>query len=368
MGLRFRKSFKIAPGVRLNISNKSTGLSFGGKGLRYSINSNGRRTTSVGIPGTGISYVTSNSSGKSYKTNAYQNLQKLKAQENLMLKEQEKERAKYEVELFNNCCEVVKSIHKECDDKVDWKNILNSKPPYPIGEIGPKEKNAIDEYENYKPRFLEWLFKKDEKAYNQLSKQIEQAKVEDENLLEEWEELTELAKKVLDGNIDAYFRIIEEMNPLGDLSEFGSGFEFSTDDSSIMEVEFDVHSDKIIPKEEKKLTKTGKLSIKQMTKTKYFELQQDYICSCILRIARDLFALLPLETIFIHAYDTQLNTITGHEERILILSVSINKEILNEINFEDIDCSDSMSNFPHNMNFKKTKGFDAVNKVALEQI
>ncbi|GEL05471.1 DUF4236 domain-containing protein [Rummeliibacillus stabekisii] len=367
MGLRFRKSLKVAPGVRLNISNKSTGLSFGGKGLRYSINSNGRRTTSVGIPGTGISYVTSSSNGKPYQTKSYQDLQKLKAQEKIMLKEHEQERAKYEVELFNNCCEIVKSIHKECDEKVDWKNILNSKPPYPFGEIGPKEKNAIDKYEEYKPRFFEWLFKKDEKAYIELSNQIEQAKMEDENLLKEWSELTGLAKKVLDGDIHTYFRVIEEMNPLDDLSEFGSGFEFSTDDSSIMEVEFDVHSDKIIPKEEKKLTKTGKLSIKQMTKTRYFELQQDYICSCILRIARDLFALLPLETVFIHAYDNQLNSF-GNEERVLILSVGIDKRILNELNFEDIDCSDSMSNFPHNMNFKKTKGFGAVSKVSLEPI
>lgn len=57
MGLRFLKSIKIASGVRLNINKKSTSLSFGGKGLRYSINSKGKRTTSVGIPGTGLSYV-----------------------------------------------------------------------------------------------------------------------------------------------------------------------------------------------------------------------------------------------------------------------------------------------------------------------
>ena len=58
-----------------------------------------------------------------------------------------------------------------------------------------------------------------------------------------------------------------------------------------------------------------------MTKTRYYELQQDYVCSCILRIARDLFALLPLKTVIIHAYDEQLNTETGHEERKLILSI-----------------------------------------------
>lgn len=56
MGLRFRKSFKIAPGVRLNLNKKSVGVSIGGKGARYSISSSGRRTASVSVPGTGISY------------------------------------------------------------------------------------------------------------------------------------------------------------------------------------------------------------------------------------------------------------------------------------------------------------------------
>ena len=57
MGLRFRKSVKIAPGVRLNISKKSVGISAGIKGYRKSINSSGRVTTSIGVPGTGVSYV-----------------------------------------------------------------------------------------------------------------------------------------------------------------------------------------------------------------------------------------------------------------------------------------------------------------------
>lgn len=50
MGLRFRKSVKIAPGVRLNIGKKSVGISAGVKGYRKSINSSGRVTTSIGTP------------------------------------------------------------------------------------------------------------------------------------------------------------------------------------------------------------------------------------------------------------------------------------------------------------------------------
>lgn len=61
MGWRFRKSFKIAPGVKLNLNKNSHSFTFGGKGAHYTINSKGKRTKTVGIPGTGISYTESTS-------------------------------------------------------------------------------------------------------------------------------------------------------------------------------------------------------------------------------------------------------------------------------------------------------------------
>lgn len=69
MGFRFRKSVKIAPGVRLNIGKKSVGISAGVKGARVSVNSSGRKTTTVGLPGTGLSYSKTEKIGGS-KTNA----------------------------------------------------------------------------------------------------------------------------------------------------------------------------------------------------------------------------------------------------------------------------------------------------------
>jgi Protein of unknown function (DUF4236)/Bacterial SH3 domain len=52
---RFRRSIKLLPGIRWNIGKKSTSVSFGGRGLTYTLGTKGSRTT-VGIPGTGISY------------------------------------------------------------------------------------------------------------------------------------------------------------------------------------------------------------------------------------------------------------------------------------------------------------------------
>ena len=56
MGFNFRKSLKIAPGVRLNIGKKGiSSVSVGGKGVRVNVGKKGTRTT-VGVSGTGLSY------------------------------------------------------------------------------------------------------------------------------------------------------------------------------------------------------------------------------------------------------------------------------------------------------------------------
>ena len=65
MGFRFRKSISIGKGLRLNLNKKSIGFSVGTKGMRFSINSKGRKTANVGIPGTGLYYTKTNNSSSS---------------------------------------------------------------------------------------------------------------------------------------------------------------------------------------------------------------------------------------------------------------------------------------------------------------
>lgn len=55
MGLRFRKSVKIAPGVKLNFSKSGVSTTFGGKGFSTTVSKRGTYRN-IGIPGTGISY------------------------------------------------------------------------------------------------------------------------------------------------------------------------------------------------------------------------------------------------------------------------------------------------------------------------
>lgn len=53
--MRFRKSIRLAPGVRINLSRSGVSTTFGGRGASVNIGKRGTRAT-VGIPGTGISF------------------------------------------------------------------------------------------------------------------------------------------------------------------------------------------------------------------------------------------------------------------------------------------------------------------------
>jgi hypothetical protein len=55
MGLRFRRTVRIAPGVRLNFSKSGVSTSVGPRGAKYTIGPRGSRVT-LGIPGTGLSW------------------------------------------------------------------------------------------------------------------------------------------------------------------------------------------------------------------------------------------------------------------------------------------------------------------------
>lgn len=75
MGFKYRKSIKIAAGVRVNLGKKSASVSIGGKGFRKTYSTSGRKTTTVGIPGSGLSYSTSTSTLKKPNANSTSEIQ-----------------------------------------------------------------------------------------------------------------------------------------------------------------------------------------------------------------------------------------------------------------------------------------------------
>jgi hypothetical protein len=55
MGFRFRKSFTVLPGLRINLSRRGVSANVGVRGASVSVNSRGT-FVNAGIPGSGLGY------------------------------------------------------------------------------------------------------------------------------------------------------------------------------------------------------------------------------------------------------------------------------------------------------------------------
>lgn len=346
MGLTFRKSISLCKGVKLNLGKKSASISVGRKGIHQSISTTGRTTTSLSIPGTGVGYTKSFNLKKGFKNLFGKDKDKDKKEDK---KEDKKGSSKKEVyasgaeaekkgnkglseeqikenkEIYGSYIEqisLMRSIHKQADEPIDWQEVYDR--PEPVsGALAGLRADSKKEHD-------------------------------------EWQELHDTAQKVLAGDIDTYLSLVEELEPYADLLEYGSDFEVGTDDPSFLEVEFKVKSEEVVPEREYILDDKGNLKEKDLSKSAYYDMLQDYVCSAILRVARDSFALLPIERVLIHAVDKALNTATGREEENTIVSVCVEREALDQVDFDRLDPSDALNAFGAKMKFKKTSGFEPV--------
>lgn len=295
-----------------------------------------------------------------------------KRQQKELERMQELERATYEVEVYENYIEVISSIHKECRENWNWDKIKSTKAPVEPQPLKTHEHDAQKAIDNFSPSFLDKKFKKrlEKKKDNFLKKLVEakeldkteyqKAYEEYKKKYEEWNTLNEMAGKICEGNIEAYPEVIKYVNPFEEISEYGSEITFQISENGFIVGTVKVREKDIIPTEVKSLLKSGNLSVKQMPKTRFYELHQDFVCGLAIRIAREIFALLPIEKMIVNATCNMLDTKTGHMEDMPILSVFFPKKTLESLNFENIDPSDSYENFVHRINFKKSQGFNLI--------
>lgn len=378
MGLNFRKSIKICKGVSLNLSKSGVGVSVGTKGARASVNSSGRTSVRVGIPGTGLSYSTSHtiggkkkSSGKrSYNSAAQKKKEELQKQKEALAQQKadEAKQNQLRVEEYENYLDLIRSVHKECEEPIDWKGLSEAPPPFEKGKPGPAEQEVLAKNASaQKPGFMSKLFGGAEKQQKEQELSLIDAKLLDEQAYAEWEESRAFAKRILSGDTDAYLEAIEAANPFEDFADYGSDLEFGTEHPEIMEIEFRVKSDEVVPENALSLTQTGKLSEKAMTKTQFYDIMQDYVCSAAIRLARELFSVLPVDYVMVHAVDGVLDTSTGNDDEYTLLSVLFTREGFASSNLDRIDPSDFLERFEHNMNFAKTAGFHPVPRLQYEE-
>ena len=279
------------------------------------------------------------------------------------------EQARLEVDTFENNLEVLLSVHKEQADPVDWLEFLASLPPAPPRkqshhELKMRRRLAVSSGWQNASAAIQQAQQKDEQDYQEALQKhdLEHA---------EWEKRSALARRVLAGEHEAYIEAINDLSPFAELATIGSSLHFTVHSGRIMECVLDTNGRKAIPAEVKSITASGKVTVKPMPKARFIEIYQDYICGCVLRVAREIFGLLPVDTLLISATAESLDTSTGQMLNRPFLSVVLRRDILKTLNFEMLDPSDSILSLTHRGDLKasrKTGDFEVVVPLTLSDL
>ncbi len=284
-----------------------------------------------------------------------------------MAKAEARQKAEYEVELFENEIDRLLSVHKDEPEAWNWKKLSEASDPAPPSEDGPLERAARESLANYKPGFFENLFGGAKKKIAELEAQIQAGRKNDainlsaakrrhEEECAQAEAQRAFARRMVDGDTDAYTQALTEINPFEEISELGASISFPLVESKRISVRVQARGESVVPAEERKLTATGKLSTKAMAKGRFYEIYQHYLCGCALRIARELFALLPIDEALVNVVTVGVDSRTGHDTDETLISVIMPRSQFSKLNFKRLTPPASMELFEHRMQFRKTAG------------
>lgn len=266
------------------------------------------------------------------------------------------------VEGHENHLEMIVTLHHDAAEPSDWAQVIAGTPPQQSHE---KENDARRALESFRPTLFERLFGGGGKRRRaQLEEAIARGQAEDEaafrEAMAEWDRYQLMARGIVQGDPQAYLAAIENLGTFQEIESIGGKVEIRIEEPTVLEASVLVPHD-IVPRVEHKLLASGKLSTKDMPKARYWELYQAHVCSASIRVARELFHLLPVATVFVDVGAIRLNTATGHMSNDTFLSVEFDRERFLSLNFQRIDPPNAVQSFRHEMDFKKTTGFGQIN-------
>lgn len=260
------------------------------------------------------------------------------------------ELARLEVDAYENQVEILMSVHKEHGEIWDWAaEAVSLPPPAPLRrcyhEVRARQDlllMPLDQQQSLKD-VVELAAKKDDRQFAEEQQAHVQAKAESARLVS-------LARRICALEPKAFVEAFEEVAPLSELSEYGATAKLSIFSPQVASCDLSVGGTNAVPSEVKSLTSTGKLSVKAMPRAAFHEVYQDYICSCMLRAAREVFALLPLQTIIVTASAVHPDGVARP-----VLSAAFSRKAFATLDFAILDPSTAVEQFPHRGDFKASR-------------
>lgn len=245
--------------------------------------------------------------------------------------------------------ERLRSAHRECSATVDWGAMAATLPPPSVALMFEKTAAARRRAALEPLGVAEGLPEVNAAGALDL-RLLREAEKHHAAELEEQTRGAALARAILREEKAAFREVLSDQ-VFGGIAEDGAlQVDFEVHSPQLVEARIEVQPSNIVPSEIQSLTSTGKLSTKSMPRLQFVELYQDYVCSVVLRVAREVHALLPIQATLITAFSTD-----GLPSRSPVLSTVIRRTDLARLSFDSLDPSDALDSLETRTNFKASR-------------
>lgn len=344
MGFRYRKSIKLSPGLRLNLSKSGVGFSAGVKGARVSVGPRGTKFT-ASVPGTGISYQKTLSSGSKNKTSAYNSIS---------------EHLPYDSDLaVMKISDQLSGFHRTCVEDISWQildpKVITESRYLAESKIWKKiEEKSESKFSNF--------FKISKGFWKRCyERELINARSIDVKNFHQSLKLAMLSHKVVNFAPRAYNDVLEEF-----YSEVVSLYDITLTmiNPKVIKVSSNLKGqDEVVPLGADYINKRGGVSTKKLGKQKRNEIYKNFSCSSAVKISRDILAMLPVDKVYLSMNQSGIDPATGLMGVNSIISVVFRRQDFLNKNFESIDCFFFLSSLRSNINYSDRMGFRKVDRL-----
>ncbi len=285
--------------------------------------------------------------------------------------------ARAAVEQFNARVTRLVSLHRSGSTVIAWEQRASATPPQAPQRSHAREAAARAGLEAYAPWRLSEILGLAARRRGQLEQALAAAQREDEveyveaaqkfaAAAQDYRVQKELAERLLRGDCKAMIETFNALHPFAAIADLAASFKVVSLPGRQMTAEVKALGEAVVPNQAVSMLKNGLASSKALTRTSHNGVYRDYVCGLVLRVARELFAMLPVEVVIVTVVEALLNAQTGNLENQPIVSACIPRQTFARLNLAAVDQFECLKNFNHTVDFRPATGFRPVQGMAFK--
>jgi len=267
------------------------------------------------------------------------------------------------------------SLHKSSSEALNWEYLVAAPEPKLPLRKADNQLIAESACRSFKPSLIDKLLGQGKQKHKVLVARSQEAKQQDDLIynctlkefktdLVDWTKIQAVSQGVISRDPFSYEEAIEFFNPFFHVTVLGVLLNYKVMGDAIV-VSMKMDAKEIVPDFVPNKVPSGKAKLANMQDAEFHILFYSFLCSCALRIARETFALLPVEHLILNVFERNSSVKEDGEGGRAILSVKFTPGQINGLDFSSEDCAALLKSFPHYLSFSASAGFEEVEPMTI---